>query len=563
MIITSSLQYNKVESSAEFDNIKTLIFTIKSRQIDKINITKFPNNIETLIFYCASYNIISIPPLPYGLKKIQFPWNYKGTIDLPDSLEYITLGHYQIVNKFPKSLIRLECCNCFNNSILCPFPNTLKILSFHTTYNMFAWSRDCSFPQLPNGLKIITFKDNITYNFIIHNQYNNLLPESIEYINLNECYITPKSMPKKFPDSLVYIKLSAGFNNCLQLITPNIKTVNICESSNSGIFNLPSTIENIIAPYYCKRLPRLPKGLKTIVLSLETYVNNLNCFPKLIEKITIRGSINRDKSYKPLKMTFPKFPRNLKKLTLKITDNINLISSITLPDSIESLKLPYFDFIPIKNIPIFLRKLRIPAGYDITEFKNLVKLYYYNINYKIINQIQVIKYIPATVYKLRLPRTYKGELPPLPPKLIKLKYYNYYNKNNNNNNQKTIFPESLRYLSIGEKYKGYTISIPYFLKTLYIKNKRHIIITKHNTIKTLIIKNKHMRDINEHKKYFNNIYSIKYKKTEFKLKYLYKLIKNLHPFMYYICINQMSHNNIPYEIFNYIYENFNFSFCIN
>ncbi len=358
---------------------------------------------------------------------------------------------------------------------------------------------------IPPRLKKLTIKSIYQKINIIH------IPETVEYIEIGS--MDPLFAPifPYFPRNLKHLHIGYLYNKKIPTFPDSLCTLDIIE--------------------YRHILTSFPKNIT--YLSLNTaYVDKTIKLPDSIEYLYLAvymegGMIN-------------KLPRNLKFLHLKIDTFFGCVFP-KIPKHINTLKILTHTDIIFKKYPRSLRKLLFVHDYsrymavELPHFpKNLRHIHippYYN---------KKLQSLPKHLNTFAIGIHYNVMQLKLPKSVKKLIIYNYHINN-----------EYVYKISIGEMKK-----LHQQIKQIFTNNISHIekIVYKYDSsmyyqnlynydnLKTIMWNNKP-----------GNIFIYKCKKNK---PLIYSIKRNLTAYIKYMMYNKVF---IPYEIYHYIYCNFNFS----
>ncbi len=238
------------------------------------------------------------------------------------------------------------------------------------------------------------------------------------------------------------------------------------------------------------------------------------------------------------------YPPNVKILEFGESGfNENLIN---IPNTVEEI---YFS-----KYSIFDKEITLPENIKILQFG-----YQFN---------RSIDILPEKLKVLIFGSSFQRMLPPFPNSLKYIVFGDMYDSPFQNlpcnlislslgylyNCQLPEFPQKMRKLIIGESYRQKLPMLPKSLKTLYLYSfyKQNMYEYNFLYLREIILADKYI-NINRYK---NNIFKVRKSGYRIYHKYnYYIIIKNINPYLKYIIYNN---NYIPFEIYNYIYYNFNY-----
>ncbi len=513
------------------------------------------------MIYCYRYvqkNKLILLYTPNGIK----PKIYFNKIKEKPNLNNLKIKfhielHIECYNYLPSiypNNLTLLCLDAYDEKIENPiFPEMLEELY------MKIYNQKIDKNIFPLSLKKLTL---CNYN---HKLISNIFPPSLEYLNLEK--YNHELIPNLFPESLRTLEL-LSYNICLKpdlfpinlyklvlynytcYITANMFPTNLqtlylgnYNKQNLKWYMFPPNLKNLIMIQYNHILDRdsLPKSLKYLKLVNYKNILNYNVLPSNLCKLLLqRYNIQLMENVFPHTLThlimmeydkilYPNMlPLNLKRLCLH-NYNHKLIKNI-FPSKLKYLILKYYDNEFNENVcPPNLKFLKIanidkPINYFSNTLNKLIVYTYNNKNDK--NMFSKLRslYIINGQYEI-MPNI-------LPFNLIKLSIscYKY-------PLHKNVIPESVKYLRL----YGYNfIDIkPYILP----KNLRRI-----------AIKIKNPQDIIRCSRHLYSFTNILCAEDYIIIKVKEKLI--MYNFINLIIIYKNIKTFIPYEIYQYIYDNF-------
>lgn len=354
-----------------------------------------PNNIKKIIFGCGcDFNqILTKKTFPNGLIELDLSFSFNQIIEpnvLPESLIKLTFGSYfdQIIDK----------------NVL---PKNLKIVEFDTNFN-----KKLEKNVLPYGLKELIFSDDSIYNHLFE---KGVIPDTVTKINLGGNYMTKLEIGS-IPNNVIHLNMAN-----IHLNIPFEKNI-LPESIE--ILNLTCHYEK---PNKLKKIGFLPKNLKKF--NLNSYWNYPvigNSLPKGLKYLTLYGifeySIKLDKIIIPSSLVYLELnyydypikkndipegiecikllnfnkeiekgalPKSLKKLIFNINFNQSLDG--VLPENLEYLKLSAQYNQPLLNgiLPKSLRIFEFSENYGVIDSGQPLENLFIpdNVNFIIINEL--------------------------------------------------------------------------------------------------------------------------------------------------------------------------------
>lgn len=350
---------------------------------------------------------------------------------------------------------------------------------------------------------------------------------------------------KKLNLNINYDILINNFTELIKLF-PKLKHIRIDSFEQQPHINnfilpeLPKRIRTVIfGEKIYARLCKLPPRLKSITLETDIYCN---CkFPKSLKYIKFGPYYNQvlpelqHTSIKSLVLGYKfnqhltNLPNNLQNLTLGWNYNKMLPE---LPNSLIFIKFGWEYNQPLFKLPNSIKYIKFGRFYNLILLKlpeSLVSIRFgYDYN-------KMLPTLPQTLRKLIFGSNFNQVLPPLPNRIKFISFGDYYNQ------YLPPLPDSLRKLSFGSSFnKLLPVELPYLLYKIQFKTTNMFKIFK-------------PRKINQ----FNN-FIFKQKSVYCGLTEQYVIIiKKLNLYLYYILYNKTF---IPFEIYNYIYINFNLTF---
>ncbi len=399
--------------------------------------------------------------------------------------------------------------------IIDELPFQLEILILGKLYNK-------KLPSLPQHLKILDIR-NKNYKHRLHD-----IPETLRVLYLDR--VDANILPN-FPKHIEAIEVISEYINCegysyMDCISVN---KNMYDDATEDIFNM--VYKDI---YRYNRTDINKYNLDSIAYGINVFYDFHNG-----EYVPICRN-NVFKLYINSIITFPKLPDYLKKLFIFIgVHNKNKIV-LELPESLKILDITSSNNIFINKLPRNLKVLTIYNYHNkIPDIRKTRIMYFETDGYK-------IKKLPSTIKKINLLDGYKYNLPKIKDCSTDIEIFhngdNYKGEDYDDIIDKPI-KIKIRVVNTPNKQtlprdhieNGFCRNI-WRCPVKYINGPRPIFDEDY-------IKNNYFGFV-----YYNNIYCVlNYKR--YKTIYLY-----LKPMMIYICINYKL--KIPYEIYNYIYENF-------
>lgn len=289
-------------------------------------------------------------------------------IELWKYLSIATIQNLALVNKTLSKICRSYLVVHFYHSEKCTNPSLEKLIC-HTeqharklqNYNNLTHLRFSSSPgyisALPKTLKYLY----VTYTRQKTNIFD-ILSEGLSELVLYNCYCGQPFDLKCLPKSLEKLNLdiSAGFNQQMEGLPPNLKSLNISSSSFTHNLDgiLPSTLEELSLFKYHGTLDNFPKGLKSLSI-------NILCTPT----IDIRYMYRLEK--------------------LAILDRVSIYVGNKLPESLKFLHLGTLYNYPLydQQLPKNLSHLIIASTFNNTMvLRNLDKLKILEIDHDVIGQ---------------------------------------------------------------------------------------------------------------------------------------------------------------------------------
>ncbi len=328
-----------------------------------------------------------------------------------------------------------------------------------------------------------------------------------------------------------------AFNNLKELVLkgnilnyirlpPRLKKLNISHCAyHYDLPYLPNSLRALILPFgYDREINGLPPRLKKLDMSFCNYDYDLPYLPNSLRALILPFGYDREINGLPTSLKYicfeinynpplPIFPDSVRTIVFyRVTHENNNIEYMQIPLKLKKL---YLGFNIISGLPE-LGNTRIKTLYlggdlnkKIIKLPETLRSFYLGHTYS-----HALPDLPSGLRRLHLPGNLIT-LPPLSPSLKYIRFGHIYSRR--------LFGKDR--LRLNGKYKLNSEELPYIKNIKIIKE--HIDIWK----------------------YKNLIFNIK------EDEYDYVIRKNLTPYMKYMIYNSKF---IPYEIYNYIYFNYNF-----
>lgn len=257
--------------------------------------------------------------------------------------------------------------------------------------------------------------DNLKYKFFINLRINNSLLKNFKFIQkiVNLDYFSYIYFEKNFISNKINFR---GLKNCIKVIYKNSYYENSCNlpevlesvvlhnnTNNNIIFYIPNELKKILIKGY--KVENLIAELiniklkKLVIINSEINIKNTPNFLHDYDFLIINKYISSNNKY----IDFNNLPYTLKILHLQ--DKITLSMQL-LPNSIEQLKIKYFDKNLLENLPCMLKKIQL--DYVINDYSHLFSFLPNSLEEIIINNITIQDHSKIINFKLpsRLKRLY-------------------------------------------------------------------------------------------------------------------------------------------------------------
>lgn len=267
-------------------SLKTLHYSINNMLHNShLKNVYIPHNVIHFTLNCTNDTYVNIENFPDNLRSLELiNVNITNPINkFPHKLEYLTIDlefNEKLIDMF-KQCQTLKTLNVlFCKKKLINLPQSLQNLHLPRNYNQ-------PLDNLPKLKKLVIGTD--------FNQLISGLSDSLEEITFYKTSIFDKNVDN-LPKSLKILNLPNFFNQPVDNL-PNLQILTLGNSFNQSIDNLPDSIvvlhlghplkfvsRNIkctrFLALFDKKINKLPKSLKFLRLSKNSYKKNLNVIPK-------------------------------------------------------------------------------------------------------------------------------------------------------------------------------------------------------------------------------------------------------------------------------------------
>jgi hypothetical protein len=334
-------------------------------------------------------NTITHLKLARCFNKPEIEWVYKIK-----HITHIFFGNHfnQPINNLPESITHIFIGYEFNQSVD-SLPKNLEYIKFGSKF-------DKSVDLLPQKLKYIIFGN-------MFNQPIEHLPKKLIGIKLYHYF---NQSIDYLPDSIQYLQYSLYYQNTL-FFPKNLKQLFLPDNYNTKIDNLPDSITHLhLGNIFNQKITKLPSNLKCIIFS-NNYTHDILCLNLLQNQIdyvelglkyniAIKNLLNNiselviNSNYSH---DFNSLPKKLKRLTVNVTNNNNLLNILYLTD-LNYLKIENYsnNRLILNRLPLNLKTLLLNSRNAICDLELPLELEYlkitrnhkYNCDFYLINQIE-------------------------------------------------------------------------------------------------------------------------------------------------------------------------------